>query len=88
MFLEICAERYPSSSKVVAIVDKYLPGLTPYGKMVIISKFRDAIRQVAGSIYRSLEHRGEVELAIIEALEDLEDTIEGMLEERENQAHH
>lgn len=87
MFLEICAERYPSSGKVMAIVDKHLPGLTPSSKIIVISKFRDAIRQAAGlHIYRSLDHRGEVEMAIIEALEDLEDQVEEQLEREERQS--
>jgi len=77
VFLEICNDRYPSSSKVLSATERRFPGLSTSGKIIIISQFRDAVKEVPpNQVYRSLQHRDEVHMAIIEALEDLEDTLE------------
>lgn len=84
-FMTLAAERYPSAGKV-------LEGATRLGiekwilaKIIVLSQFRDAIREVAiNQIYKSLQHRDELFMSIIEALEDLEDELEEM-EERERE---
>lgn len=87
-FFEICSDRYPSSSKVMAATEKRFPGLSTRQKIIIINKFRDAVRALAPShIYRSIQHRDDVFMAIIEALEDLEDKLEeeeSLAAEKEN----
>lgn len=85
VFMTLAAERYPSAAKV-------LQGATRLGiekwimaKIIVLSQLRDAIREVAiHQIYKSLQHRDELYLAILEALEDLEDQLEE-LEERERE---
>lgn len=81
-FMALAAERYPTAGKV-------LEGATRLGiekwimaKIIALSQFRDAIREVAMSqIYKSLQHRDELFMAIIEALEDLEDELEELEEQ-------
>lgn len=53
-------------------------------KIVILTSYRDAVRQVAlNQIFKSPQHRDEIYMAIIEALEDLEDELEEIEEQLE-----
>lgn len=82
-FMSLVAERYPSSDKVKERAVKL--GLQRWlmAKIIALSQFRDAVREVAmNQIYRSLQHRDDLYLAILEALEDLEDEMD---EEQEQQ---
>lgn len=45
-------------------------------EIIVLSQFRDAVRTISPRFYRSIQHRDEVYMAIIEALEDLEDELE------------
>lgn len=84
-FMNLAAERYPSASKVLEGatrlgIDKWI-----LAKIIVLSQFRDAIREVAmNQVYKSVQHRDELFMAIIEALEDLEDELEE-LEERQHE---
>ncbi|MEC7838934.1 MAG: HrpJ domain-containing protein [Chlamydiota bacterium] len=85
-FMALCSERYPSSDKVL----KQSKGLGinkwVIAQIIVFSQMRDAIRQVAmNQIFRSLQHRDELYDAIIEALEDLEDQWEEILEQEESE---
>lgn len=81
-FMSIASERYPSSDKVkqTAVrlgIEKWIAA-----KIIALSQFRDAVREVAvNQIYRSIQHRDELYLAILEALEDLEDELEEFYEQ-------
>lgn len=83
-FMGLAAERYPTGDKVLQTtvrlgVDKWL-----MAKIIALSQLRDAIREVAvNQVYRSLQHRDELYLAILEVLEDLEDELEELLEQQE-----
>lgn len=82
-FMALASERYPSSDKVLQRAVRL--GLEKWlmAKIIALSQFRDAIREVAmAKIYKSLQHRDDLYLAILEALEDLEDELE---EEREGE---
>lgn len=83
-FMGLCSERYPSSDKVMQRAVRL--GLEKWimAKIIALSQFRDAIREVAmAKIYKSLQHRDDLYLAILEALEDLEDELEDMDDEDE-----
>ncbi len=83
-FMSFISERYPSSNKALQTAVKL--GLEKWliAKIIALSQFRDAIREVAlQKIYKSLQHRDECFLALIEALEDLEDELEELLEREE-----
>lgn len=82
-FMALAGERYPTGDKVLQTavrlgVEKWL-----MAKIIVLSQLRDAIREVAvNQVYRSLQHRDELYLAILEALEDLEDELEELLDQQ------
>lgn len=81
-FMALAAERYPAPAKVLAIAAKLGIDKWVNAKIIVFSQMRDAVREVAMNlIYKSLQHRDELYLAILEALEDLEDQIEEMEEQ-------
>lgn len=76
-FMSLAAERYPSASKVFLLAAKLGIDKALIAKIIVFSQLRDAIREVAANqIYKSIQHRDELYMAIIEALEDLEDELE------------
>lgn len=76
-FMKIASERYPSASKVLQLASKLGIEKWVIAKIIVFSQLRDAIREVAiNQIYKSVQHRDELYMAIIEALEDLEDELE------------
>lgn len=83
-FMNLVSERYPNSDKVkersVKLgIDKWIQA-----KIIALSQFRDAVREVAmNQIFRSLQHRDDLYLAILEALEDLEDELDDEMEEED-----
>ncbi len=85
-FMALTGERYPTPDKVLQTgvrlgIEKWIQA-----KIIALSQFRDAIREVAANqIYRSLQHRDELYLAILEALEELEDELEELLEREEQE---
>jgi len=52
-------------------------------EIILISQLRDMVRAISPRFYRSLQHRDEVYMAIIEALEDLEEELEDIEENME-----
>ena len=59
-------------------------------KIAVLTIMRDMIKQVSPSrLYRTMQHRDDLFLAVIEALEDLEDQLEEIdeeaLDEQENE---
>lgn len=83
-FMNLAAERYPSSAKVLQGAGRL--GIEKWiaAKIIVFSQLRDGIREVAmAQIYKTLQHRDELYLAILEALEDLEDQLEELYEKEE-----
>lgn len=90
LFFDAAEERYPSSEKIKQLVGRVV---TPMGanplemvhiQIVIVNALRDMIKKVSPSqIYRSLQHRDDLYLAIIETSEDLEDELEELEEQLE-----
>lgn len=86
-FMALCADRYPSALKVLQHAEKLGIEKWIMAKIIAFSQFRDAIREVAMNlIFKSLQHRDELYMAILEALEDLEDELEEE-EEKEEDGH-
>jgi len=85
-FMGLAGDRYPSGDKVLQTavrlgIEKWI-----MAKIIALSQFRDAIREVAiNQIYRSLQHRDDLYLAILEALEELEDELEALLDEEDEE---
>lgn len=82
VFMNLVSERYPSSEKVkqqtsIMGVENSIPG-----QIITVSQCRDAVREVALQIYRSVEHRDQVYLSIIDMLEETEESLEEQVETR------
>jgi len=76
-FMALVRERYPSREKVLHQAPALGVDKDINGQIIAFTAFRDAIREVAvNQIYRSIDHRNELHKSIIEALEDLEDTLD------------
>ena len=85
-FMSLAAERYPSASKVLLLAAKLGIDKKLMAKIIVFSQLRDAIREVAANqIYKSIQHRDELYMAIIEALEDLEDELEEAAQKEEEE---
>ncbi|MGK5595545.1 MAG: HrpJ domain-containing protein [Parachlamydiaceae bacterium] len=82
-FMSLAAERYPTADKVLQRSSRL--GLQDtLSKIYTLNQLRDAVREVSMSkIYKSLQHRDDLYLAILEALEDLEDEYEDLQENEE-----
>lgn len=79
VFMSITAERYPSSDKILQRLNE-LGCETVHAKIIAITQLRNAVKEVSlNKIYRSVQHRDEVYMAIIEAAEELEDELEDLL---------
>jgi type III secretion protein W len=80
-FMTLVGERYPSSSKFLQSTERLGVEKWLQAKIIALSQFRDATKSVAmEKIYKSLQHRDEFFLALLEALEDLEDELEALQE--------
>lgn len=83
LFFDLTEERYPNPEMVEQAIAKRVNLLTHEHRLAIhlkiglLNAMRDMIREVSPNyLYRSLEHRDELYKAIIEAVEELEDTLE------------
>jgi len=84
LFARIIAERYISSDKVLQFSQALGLSEELAAQLIIFTQYRDAIRQVAPRYYRNPQHREDLQKALIEALEHLEDMIEEEAEEEKN----
>lgn len=83
LFFDLAEERYPSAEKMKQLVSRLVNPLVQnplenvYIQIAVLNAMRDMIKEVSPvQIYRSLQHRDDLYMAIIEALEDLEDELE------------
>jgi len=85
-FMTLAADRYPSGAKVLQLAVKLGIEKWIMAKIIAFSQLRDAIREVAlNQIYKSVQHRDELYMAILEALEDLEDELEELTGKEEEE---
>ena len=83
-FMSLAADRYPTAAKVHQASTKLGVDKTVQGEIITDSQFRDAIRQVSMNfIFKSVEHRDALYLSTLEALEDLEDQLEELMQKGE-----
>lgn len=84
VFMTLVTERYPSSDRVKKQAVQLGVDDSTLGKIVAFNQCRDGIREVAlNQIYRSIQHRDELYMAILEALEDFEEEFEDSLGQEE-----
>lgn len=83
LFFDVTDERYPSSEKIKQLISKITDPLVTdpieksYVKIALLNALRNMIKQVSPKhVYRSLQHRDDLYLAIIEASEDTEEELE------------
>ena len=76
IYMSLVTDRYPSPDKVLALSKKLGVDSTLVGQIILFTQMRDAIRQTSPRLYRSSNHRDELWLAMIEALEELEIELE------------
>ncbi len=86
-FFDLAEERYPSAEKIKQMASRLSQSLSADSLEVIhlnisiLSVMRNMVKEVAPiQLYRSMQHRDDLYLAIIEALEDLEDELEELEE--------
>ena len=82
-FFDLAEERYPSSEKIKQMTASLVDPMTRDSwenvniKIAVLSAMRNMVKAVSpNQLYRSLQHRDDLFLAIIEALEDFEDDLE------------
>jgi type III secretion protein W len=87
LFFDLAEERYPSAEKIKQLVSRVVSPLVEdplesiHVQIAVLNVMRDMIKEVSpAQLYRSLQHRDDLYLAIIEALEDLEDVVEELEE--------
>jgi len=87
LFFDLTEERYPSAEKMKQLVSNLVNPLASdplesvHIKIAVLSVMRDMVKEVSPTqIYRSLQHRDDLYMAIIEGLEDLEDELEELEE--------
>lgn len=71
-FIRLVEERYPSAARLKSQAEKL--GLTEdEAKVIILSQFRDAIRQLSPRLYKTARHKQDLLLVILDTLEELEE---------------
>lgn len=87
LFFDMAEERYPAAEKMKQLVGKIVnpiavnPLESVHIQIAVLNTMRDMVKEVApAQLYRSLQHRDDLYMAIIEALEDLEDELEELEE--------
>jgi len=83
-FMKLCGERYPTPDKAMQATRRLKVDDLAMAKIISLSQMRDAVREVAlFQIYKSVQHRNDLNTAIIEALENCEDELEDEMAEYE-----
>jgi len=71
-FIKLVEERYPSVLKLLKQLEKF-GSLDDLEKIIVLMQYRDGIRQLSPRLYKSLRHRQDLLLVILESLEELEE---------------
>lgn len=79
-FINLVKERYPSVLKLLKQLEGF-GSLEDVEKILLLMQYRDATRQLSPRLYRSLKHRQDLLLIILEALEELEEQLSKQNEE-------
>lgn len=71
-FIALVEEKYPSAMKLLKQSEK-LGLIDDEQKIIVLMQYRDAIRGLSPRLYKSLRHRQDLLMVILETLEELED---------------
>lgn len=75
-FMALLEDRYPSSVKILKLAAQLGVDEEVIAQILVFTQFRDAVRNVAPKLFRSQKHRQEVLSALIDALEELDESLE------------
>lgn len=75
-FIKFIQERYPSSEKALQLAAKMGILEELEAQIILYTQMRDAVRGVAPKLFKSEQHRQDVLMAFIEALEELDEQLE------------
>lgn len=88
LFFDLAEERYLSTDKIkqsaASITDKISrqPYESLHLKIALLSVIRNMVREVSPTqLYRAIQHRDELYSAVIQTLEELEDSLEELREQ-------
>ncbi len=86
ILMQLLRERYPSVDKVLRLA--YSLGISEevIAQIIVFSQYRDALRELSPKLFKSERHRQDLMAALLEALSDLEDTLEEEEEEEEKES--
>lgn len=85
LFMSLLKERYPSMDKVLQMALKLGLSDELIAQIILFTQMRDAVRGVAPKLFRSEDHRHDVLMSYLEAIEDLEKREEEEEEKEENE---
>lgn len=76
IFIKILAERYMNAEKIFQFAKVLGLSEEAAAQIIVLTQYRDAIKQIAPRYYRNAQHRDELIKSLLEALEQLEDELE------------
>lgn len=76
VFVQFLKERYPSMDKVFQLALKMGISADLLAQIILFTQMRDAVRGVAPKLFRTPQHRHDVLMSFIEALEELDEQVE------------
>ena len=82
-FVKMAMDRYPTSSKVLQLTKQFHLEDEIAAKILVLMQMRDAIRGLSPRLYKTDKHKNELFLAIVEALDELEELVEEEGDEKE-----
>lgn len=85
LFTKYAQERYPSPDKVLRDARELGIESELIAQIIIFTQYRDAIRGVSPKLFRSVKHRGDLLMALIETISELDDLLEEEDEESEEE---
>jgi type III secretion protein W len=85
LFMKFLQERYPSPEKAILLAGQLGISEEMLAQIIIITQMRDAVRQVAPKLFKSEQHRQDVLLSFMEALEELDEKLEEEEEEEKEE---
>ena len=85
LFVGTIVDAYPSPEKILRLASQLGLESQIVAQIIIFSQMRDAIRKVAPRLFRSEQHRQDLLLTYMSALDELDDIIESLEDEQEEQ---
>ena len=75
-FTKALQERYPSADKLIQLAIQLGVSEEILAQIIILTQMRDGVRQVAPRLFKSNQHRQDLLTAFIDAIENLDESLE------------